>query len=316
MDKSKLAYSKEIYCNTYGGHSLWYTIESDTSFLLRLNSISVNNRIYWLVYDSCMDVCNMFIELPYSGNSTQIIVPKDRKYLIESRSDLQFSNEPFVYNTACLETGYSHTSFETALDLKCGKQIVNPSKTGFPLEYEIESFPLALLFYKFSSKKDTIIKYVPTGTLPLRIFLYNSRTKQTGDLTFGNLFPVEKDVEYYLLVDCSVSGFEDRNFEFEITGHCDPVSTTDTEVNTGLKVKPNPFYDKFELKFTKPIEVNSKIEIFDLVGNFIQKIDLSDQVGGEEYILSGLELIPDGTYIVRYTSPAYSKAVKIIKMGL
>lgn len=315
MDKSKLLYSNEVRCNTIGGHSSWYTIESDSSLLLKLNSINVYNQLVWLVYDSCMDVCKTRFDLPYSGGSTQILVPKGRKFLIESRSDLQNSSEPFFYNISCLDDAYKHTSFETALDLKCGKQIVNPSRTGYPLAHEIESFQIPLLFYKFNSKNDTTIRYVPYGNIPHRALVYNTETKQTFDISFFSQFEIKKNIGYYLLIDCSGSGFIDSNFEFEMLGLCGTVSTSDLRLNTELKVNPNPFSQFFELQLSKPIEMNSEIEILDMVGNIIKKVDLSDQVGNFNIVISDLENIVDGMYYAKYNSHSVSKSVKIIKMS-
>ncbi|HMR88429.1 MAG TPA: T9SS type A sorting domain-containing protein [Saprospiraceae bacterium] len=315
MDKSKLLYSNEVYCNTYGGHSSWHSIESDTALLLKLNSIIVYNQLAWLVYDSCMDFCRARFDLPYSGGSTQILVPKGHKYLIESRTDLQNNSEPFIYKISCLENGYKHTSFETALDLKCGKQVVNLSKTGYPLEFEIEELPLPLLFYKFVSKVDTNIRYVAYGSLPFRAFIYNTETKQFTDFSTITLHQIKKDIVYYLLIDYSGTGFENNNYEFEILGLCSTVSTSDTRLNTALIINPNPFIQYFEMQLSKTIEINSKIEILDVVGNIIKKIDLSDHVGNSNIIVAELENIANGIYYVKYISPSQSKTVKIIKMG-
>lgn len=315
MDKSKLVYSNDFRCNTYGGHSSWFTVGSDSTQLLKLNSVNVNNQLVWLIYDSCMDACHARIELPYSGGSTQLLVPRNRKYFIESRSDLQNYSEPFYYKISCLDDVYKHTSFETAVDLKCGKNIVNPSKTGYPLEYEIEDLQLPLLYYKFTSKVDTTIKYIPYGNLPFRVFIYLADTKQYGEISFGTLFEINKDRTYYLLLDCSGSGFSDFNFEFEVLGLCNTVSTNDSRLNAAFKVNPNPFTGSFELHFEKAIALNSQIEIFDMVGNEIKKIDLSDQVGNLSMVISGLENIANGIYFVRYKSESFSKDAKIIKMS-
>lgn len=315
MDKSKLVYSNEVRCNTFGGHSSWYTIESDSSLLLKLNSINVYNQLAWLVYDSCMDVCKTRIDLPYSGSSTQILVPKGQKFLIESRSDLQNNSIPFLYNLSCLDNGYKHTSFATALDLKCGKQVVNLSKTGYPLEFEIDEFPLPLLFYRFTSKVDTNIRYIPYGNLPFRAFIYNTETKQFSDFSTITLHQINKDIVYYLLIDYSGTGFEDNNYEFEILGLCSTVSTSDTRLNSELKVNPNPFTEYFELQLSKAIEINSEIEIVDIMGNVIKKVNLSDQVGNFNLVINGMEDVADVFLFVKYKSPTFSKTVKIIKIG-
>lgn len=314
MDKSKLLYTNEVNCNTYRGHSAWYTIETDSTVLLKLNSINVYNQLAWLVYDSCMDVCKTRFDLPYSGGFTQILVPKGRKYLIESRSDLQNSNEPFFYNISCLDNGYKHTSLETALDIKCEKQVVNLSKTGYPLEFEIDEFPLPLLFYRFTSILDTTIRYIPYGNLPFRAFIYNTETKLFSDFSTITLHQIKKDIVYYLLLDYSGTGFEDKDYEFEILGLCSIVPTNDTRLNTELKVNPNPFTEYFELQLSKAIETNSEIEIVDVIGNVIKKIDLSDQVGNFSIFIDGMEDVSSRILYVKYKSPAFNKTVKIIKM--
>lgn len=134
--------------------------------------------------------------------------------------------------------------------------------------------------------------------------------------TTARLFGLKECTEYEFQVR-NICQFDVSEYITDLIFKTECTTSTQSIVNTklNLNIYPNPFYESFNIEFESKSLENTRIQLFNINGNLIKKVDLGDLPDGiSNYKIENL-FIPSGVYILTIandnTIVATKKIIKI-----